>query len=101
MHEIVIACLIFQVSFGQNIVIVLPERLLITFSPGVNISLIIGIVTAVVFVLLIICCMVITIIIFFSRKQSKRKELQYTNVIAKMELIKVEMVDECKGGESC
>ena len=44
--------------------------------------------------------MVISIIIFFSRKQSKKKELQYTNVIAKMELLEVEMVDECKGGES-
>ena len=101
MHVIVIASVILQVSFGQNIVIVLPERLLSTSSPGVSIPLIIGIVTAGFFVLLIIFCMVIAIIICFSRKQNKKKELQFTNVIAKMELLKVEMVDECKGGESC
>ena len=101
MQVIVIACTILQVSFGRNIVIVLTERLSVTSSPGVNIYLIVGVVAAGVFVLLVFCCMVIAIIICFSRKQSKKKELQYTSLIAKMELLEVEMADECKRGESC
>ena len=101
MHVIVIACTILQVSFGRNIVIVFPERLSITSSQGVNIYLFVGVVAAGVFVLLVFCCIVIAIIICFSCKQSKKMELQYTNIIAKMELLEVEMVDECKGGESC
>ncbi len=47
-----------------------------------------------------ICCVVsIVVIILVASRVSKKKERQYTSLIAKMELLEYEMADECKRGE--
>ncbi len=83
----------------MNIDITLSDRLILSSNPSTNIGLIIGVVAGVVGFLLITCLILIVAIIMISRKQSKKKERQYTNLIARMELLEVEMADECKRGE--
>ncbi len=48
---------------------------------------------------ILLCCVIwIVAIICISQRLGKKKEQQYTSLIARMELIEYEMADECKRG---
>ena len=50
-------------------------------------------------VILLCCVLLIIVIACVATRVSKKKEQQYTNLIARMELLEYEMADECKRGE--
>ena len=73
-----------------------PENTAVSRIPLATIIPAVVIPVAVIF----LCCVLsIVAIICFSARVSKKKEQQYTNLIAKMELLEYEMADECKRGE--
>ena len=86
-----------QVTIGSNLTKTFNEHLQLPTASN-NTMLIIIVVVVVVVVLLLLGCFLIAVIVCLSRKQQKKKERQYTNLIAKMELLEVEMADECKRG---
>ena len=67
---------------------------------GISLGAIVGAVLGPIVFLLTCCVGWIVAIICISRRQGKKKEQQYTNLIAKMELLEYEMADECKRGEA-
>lgn len=70
-----------------------------TATPGIPLGTIIPAVVIPVTIIFICCVVSIAAIICVSARVSKKKEQQYTNLIAKMELLEYEMADECKRGE--
>ena len=86
-----------QVTVGNNI----EESLgLIAYEDSATLPLqvIIPAVAAPVAFILFCCLVSIIGITCITRRTSKKKEQQYTNLIAKMELLEYEMADECKRG---
>ena len=93
-----------QVSVGTNINKVLDNRLpFVTAEEGgtLPITIIVPAVVAPVVVIFLCCLIWIAVIICYSRRAGKKKELQYTSLIAKMELLEYNMADECKRGRCC
>ena len=53
-----------------------------------------GLVAVALFFILIICC-----VVCYHRRKSKKNEQRWTNLLSQMELMELEMADECKRGE--
>ena len=94
--------IIFQVSIGQYISESLDTRLRYTTTTTNELPLHIiipviagGLFVVVVFSFLIICC-----VVCYHRRKSKKNEQRWTNLLSQMELMELEMADECKRGES-
>ena len=91
----------FQVTIGQYISEPLDKPLrYITNTPSeilvIIIPVIVGVVVVVVFCsMFIICC-----VVCYHIRKSKKNEQRWTNLLSQMELMELEMADECKRGES-
>ena len=93
---------IFQVSVGRYVSETLPTPLRYVDAPTASeIPLVIiipviggGLLVVVIFSMLIICC-----VVCYHRRKSKKTEQRWTNLLSQMELMELEMADECKRGE--
>ena len=91
-----------QVSVGQYISEILPTPLrYIAAATTREIPLVIiipavagGLLVVALFFMVIICC-----VVCYHRRKSKKTEQRWTNLLSQMELMELEMADECKRGE--
>ena len=95
-------CTISQVSVGQFIASETTPRILRYVTQVSNTRLLVIIIPVIAGGLLIVvaCSMfIICCVVCYHRRKSKKNEQRWTNLLSQMELMELEMADECKRGE--
>ena len=89
----------FQVSVGAYISESLSQPLVYVAPSSIPLVIIIPVIAGSVVVVVILSLFIICCVVCYHRKKSKKNEQRWTNLLSQMELMELEMADECKRGK--